>query len=105
MGDLGHQLSPEQVKAIGSVDLLLIPLGGTYTLEAEGAAKVTTALGSRLIIPMRFKTDKCDLPITEVDGFLEKMTHVKRLEESKIDLSPDKLPAAAPEVWGLNHAC
>ena len=105
VGDLGHQLSPEQVEAIGSVDLLLIPVGGTYTLDSEGAAKVVKSLEPKVVIPMHFKTDKCDLPIAEVDGFLQKMTHVKRLEESEIDLSPDKLPAAAPEVWVLNHAC
>jgi L-ascorbate metabolism protein UlaG (beta-lactamase superfamily) len=105
VGDLGHQLSPEQVEAIGSVDLLLIPVGGTYTLDSEGAAKVVKSLEPKVVIPMHFKTDKCDLPIAEVDGFLQKMTHVRRLEESEIDLSPDKLPAAAPEVWVLNHAC
>lgn len=105
VGDLGHQLSSEQIEAIGSVDLLLIPVGGTYTIDAEGAAKVAEALKARLVIPMHFKTDKCDLPIAEVDSFLTKMTNVKKLEESEIELSLDKLPAAGPEVWVMNHAC
>jgi len=105
VGDLGHQLSSEQIEAIGSVDLLLIPVGGTYTVDAEDAAKVAEALKARLVIPMHFKTDKCDLPITEVNSFLTKMTNVKKLEESEIELSLDKLPAAGPEVWVMNHAC
>ncbi len=105
LGDLGHQLSSEQIQAIGSVDLLLIPVGGTYTVDAKGAAKLAEALGARLVIPMHFKTEKCDLPIAEVDGFLTQMKNVKKFEESEIDLSPDKLPAAGAEVWVLNHAC
>jgi len=105
VGDLGHQLSPQQIEAIGPVDLLLIPVGGTYTVNAEGAAKVAEALEPKLVIPMHFKTDKCDLPISGVDGFLTQMTNVKRLEKSEIELSPDVLPAAGIEVWVLNHAC
>jgi L-ascorbate metabolism protein UlaG (beta-lactamase superfamily) len=105
MGDLGHQLSAEQIEAIGSVDVLLIPVGGTYTVDAEGAAKVATSLKARLVIPMHFKTDKCDLPITEVEPFLSKMTNVKKLGESEIEISKETLPAEEPEVWVMNHAC
>jgi L-ascorbate metabolism protein UlaG (beta-lactamase superfamily) len=105
MGDLGHQLSAEQIEDIGSVDLLLIPVGGTYTLDAEGAAKVVEALGAKLIIPMHFKTEKCDLPIEKVDGFLAQMTNVKELNVNEVDLSRAKLPATGHEVWVLNYAC
>ena len=105
MGDLGHQLSSEQIKAIDSVDLLLIPVGGTYTLDAEGATKVVEALGAKLVIPMHFKTDKCDLPIAKVDGFLARMTNVKELNVSEVDLSRDKLPSDGHEVWVLNYGC
>lgn len=105
MGDLGHQLSSEQIEAIDSVDLLLIPVGGTYTLDAEGATKVVEALGAKLVIPMHFKTDKCDLPIAKVDGFIAQMTNVKKLNVSEVDLSRDKLPSTGHEVWVLNYAC
>jgi L-ascorbate metabolism protein UlaG (beta-lactamase superfamily) len=105
MGDLGHQLSSEQIEAIDSVDLLLIPVGGTYTLDAEGATKVVEALGAKLVIPMHFKTDKCDLPIAKVDGFIAQMTNVKELNVSEVDLSRDKLPSTGHEVWVLNYAC
>jgi len=104
-GDLGHPLSNEQIKAIGPLDLLLIPVGGTYTVDADGAAKIAEALNPKLIIPMHFKTDKCALPISEVDGFLEKMPKVNQLKQSEIELSQDKLPDAGTEVWVLNHAC
>ncbi len=105
MGDLGHQLSAEQVSALGPVDLLLIPVGGTFTVDSDGAVKVAEALSPSLIIPMHFKTAKCELPIAEIDGFLSKMANVKQLQQSEIELSTDKLPAEGPEVWVLQHAC
>ncbi|MFC1867161.1 MBL fold metallo-hydrolase [Thermodesulfobacteriota bacterium] len=105
VGDLGHQLTPDQVESIGKVDILLLPVGGTYTVDAKGAAKVVESLGPRLVIPMHFKTDKCNLPIAELDGFLAQMTNIKKLEKSEIDLSSDKLPVPDLEVWVLNHAC
>jgi L-ascorbate metabolism protein UlaG (beta-lactamase superfamily) len=105
VGDLGHQLSPEQIKSIGTVDLLLIPVGGTFTVDASGAADVARSLGAKLTIPMHFKTDKCDLPIQTVEDFLELMPNVKLLNDFEIDLSPDQIPATEPEVWVLTHAC
>ena len=104
-GDLGHQLSADQIEAIGSVDLLLIPVGGTFTVDAKGAAKVVEALGPKIVIPMHFKTDKCDLPIGEVDDFLAQMANAKRVRQSEVELSPDTLPSAGTEVWVLDYAC
>jgi L-ascorbate metabolism protein UlaG (beta-lactamase superfamily) len=104
-GDLGHQLSREHIEAIGPLDLLLIPVGGTYTVDADGAAKIAEALSPKLIIPMHYKTEKCNLPISGVNDFLGKMAKVKELEQSEIELSKDKMPEAGPEVWVLKHAC
>jgi len=104
-GDLGHQLSSEQIEAIGLVDLLLIPVGGTYTVDADGAVKIVEALSPKLIIPMHYKTEKCDLPISGIEGFLEKMANVNQLQQSEIELSQDKMPGAGPDVWVLKHAC
>ncbi len=105
VGDLGHQLSAEQANAVGPVDLLLIPVGGTFTVDADGAVKVVEALRPKLTIPMHFKTDKCDLPIAGVDGFLAKMTNVKQLQKSEIKLALDDVPATGHEVWVMNYAC
>jgi len=105
VGDLGHQLSSEQTEAIGPVDLLLLPVGGTFTVDAGGAAGVVKALNPKVVIPMHFKTEKCDLPIAPVDGFLAQMNRVKKLNQSEIVLSSDKLPAAGPEIWVMDYAC
>ena len=105
LGDLGHVPIPEQVEAIGPVDVLLVPVGGTYTLDADEAAEVVKSLRPKVAIPMHFKTEKCDLPIEGVKGFLEKMDKVKGLGTSDIVISRGGLPDDGPEVWVLDHAC
>ncbi len=103
-GDLGHQLSSDQIKAIGNVDLLLVPVGGTFTVNADGAVDLVKSLKPGIVIPMHYKTAKCDLPIGEVDDFLAKMDNVKRLNKSEIELTPEMLPAQGAEVWVMDYA-
>jgi L-ascorbate metabolism protein UlaG (beta-lactamase superfamily) len=57
LGDLGHRLSDKEVKAIGQVDCLLIPVGGFYTIGPEEATAVADQLQPKLIIPMLWKTE------------------------------------------------
>ena len=87
------------------MEVLLVPVGGTYTVDADGAARVVSSLRPKVANPMHFKTDKCDLPIAGVEGFLEKMSKVKKLDVSEIEISSGDLPDKGPEVWVLNHAC
>lgn len=70
LGDLGHRLSPEQLTALGQVDVVLLPVGGTYTLDAQGAAQVAEDIGAPLTIAMHFKLPEVALPIAEVTAFL-----------------------------------
>ena len=55
-GDLGHLLSPEQIKKIGNVDILLIPIGGRAVLDAGGATEVMKQLNPAVVIPMHYRT-------------------------------------------------
>lgn len=55
MGDLGHPLTPEQLAALGKVDILLLPIGGTYTVDATGAKTVAGAVKPRVICPMHYR--------------------------------------------------
>jgi len=104
-GDLGHQLNEEQLAAIGPVDLLLVPVGGTFTLDSLGAAKLIEALQPHLVIPMHFKTQRCTLPIAPPDEFLNHMVSVKQLKQSEVELTKNDVPQGGPEIWVLNHAC
>lgn len=55
LGDLGHQLSKGQLAAIGKCDVVLVPVGGTFTVDAAGAKAVCDALKPRIVIPMHYR--------------------------------------------------
>jgi L-ascorbate metabolism protein UlaG (beta-lactamase superfamily) len=105
LGDLGHILSKDQIKAMGAVDILLVPVGGTYTLDTDIAAQLIHLVKPKVAIPMHFRTKKCLFPITGVDAFLTRMKDVKKLGRSEIELSSDMLPEMGTQVWVLDYAC
>ncbi len=91
LGDLGHQLSAEQVKEIGPVDVLLIPVGGFYTIDAAGANKVIEALKPKAVVPMHYKTPAVALPVATVDAFVLGKNY-QWITGNQISMSLDKLP-------------
>jgi L-ascorbate metabolism protein UlaG (beta-lactamase superfamily) len=92
LGDLGHQLTEEQAAEVGTV--LLVPVGGFFTIDAAVASQVCDRLKPRVIIPMHFKTDKCDFPISSVDDFLQGKKNVIRPEASQVEFQAAALPAS-----------
>ncbi|MCX7015665.1 MAG: MBL fold metallo-hydrolase [Candidatus Sumerlaeota bacterium] len=83
-GDLGHPLSEEQVKQVGPVDILMICVGGYFTVGPEEATAVAKALKPRVLIPMHFKTeDTPSLPIGGVDAFLKGWDKVVREKDAR----------------------
>jgi L-ascorbate metabolism protein UlaG (beta-lactamase superfamily) len=103
LGDLGHELDAGKVKEIGGVDVLLVPVGGFYTIDARQATGVCEALKPRVVIPMHVKTAKCDYPITGVEDFLKGRRNVSRLAASETEINKDKLPSETETVV-LQHA-
>lgn len=102
-GDLGHPLDVEQVRAVGRPDVLLIPVGGHYTVGPAEAAAVVAALNPRLIIPMHYKTEATGgWPIGPVDDFLKGRTAVVRQGQT-VSITRDTLPPEGT-VWVLAHA-
>ncbi len=91
LGDLGHLLDQQTIGEIGPVDILLIPVGGTYTIDAQGAAKVAAQLNPGMIIPMHYKTPAIDFPITGVDLFLSKMGTGDRVESNELTVTKQDL--------------
>lgn len=71
MGDLGHQLTPEQLASIGKADAVLVPVGGVYTVDAQGARQVCGAVGTRCVVPMHYRHAPYGLPnVAGVEDFL-----------------------------------
>ena len=93
LGDLGHQLTSAEIKSLGQVDVLLIPVGGVFTIDAEGAALVYDDIKPRIAIPMHYKTDCCKwLKSTAVD-FIKGRKHVRILDSDEVEFTSSRLPA------------
>ena len=91
VGDLGHLLSKSQLEEIGEIDVLMIPVGGTFTLDAEGAVASIEQFSPKITIPMHFKTPAVSMPIDPVDIFLEKMGQGEYLDSDTIEITTEDL--------------
>jgi L-ascorbate metabolism protein UlaG (beta-lactamase superfamily) len=90
LGDLGHLLSDQQVREIGEIDILFLPVGGNYTIDAREAYKITELIKPRIIIPMHFKTPAISFDIDPVEAFTGYFEKVIKKPFLQIDeLSPD----------------
>jgi L-ascorbate metabolism protein UlaG (beta-lactamase superfamily) len=90
LGDIGHTLSAGQIKAIGEIDVLMLPVGGVYTLNGIDAKKVVEQLRpKRFILPMHYATSVFD-EVVSPDEFLEDQKNVdKLLMSNEFQIDPD----------------
>lgn len=103
LGDLGHVPSSEQVQQMGNVDILLIPVGGTFTINAAQAAEVVNLIEPKIVIPMHYKTPSLKLDVESVDRFLREMG-VKQVEpQPKLVVNKSALPAETTVVLLVNQ--
>jgi len=71
-GDLGQPLlTPSQLEAIGNLDVLLIPVGGVYTIDGPEAARITEQVRPRIVVPIHYRTADLTLPLEPIDDFLD----------------------------------
>lgn len=103
LGDLGHVIPAEDLQKLGPVDVLCIPVGGFYTIDAGDATQVMQAISPRICIPMHYKTSKLNFPIAPVDEFLKGKRHIKLVSGSETEITSDSLPEAI-EVWVFESA-
>jgi L-ascorbate metabolism protein UlaG (beta-lactamase superfamily) len=73
LGDLGHILTEKQIDAIGEVDILMIPIGGTYTIDAKEAEKVIAQIDPKIIIPMHYKIPGLKVEIAGEEEFAKEL--------------------------------
>jgi L-ascorbate metabolism protein UlaG (beta-lactamase superfamily) len=98
LGDLGHTLGPKQLSEIGPVDILLVPVGGFFTIDAREATTVAESVGAKVVIPMHYKTAKADYPIKPVDDFLLGKKNIRKLDSSEAEYTKETLPEKAEIV-------
>lgn len=77
LGDLGHTLSESIISEIGDIDVLFVPVGGVYTVDAKTAVDVVNSIEPKVIVPMHYKTDEhkgeAFSEVSPVDEFLKEM--------------------------------
>lgn len=91
LGDLGHALSRREADGLKNLDLLMIPVGGVYTIDAAQAKELVDTLAPRLTVPMHYRCAEHGLRnIAPVEDFLKlwKPDDVRRLSSSEYEFDP-----------------
>jgi L-ascorbate metabolism protein UlaG (beta-lactamase superfamily) len=76
LGDLGHIPTAEQYARMGEVDLLMIPVGGVYTIDAEEAYQIVQAIKPGIVIPMHYNTPHLCFELAPLEQFTCKFNQV-----------------------------
>lgn len=102
LGDLGHLLSPAQLQTLGEVDVLFLPVGGRFTIDAAQAAALVEQVKPKIAIPMHYKTRYLRMEISDERGFVESFDHTY-LKKDTIELTPQTI-SDYPQVVVLEYA-
>lgn len=97
LGDLGHILENKQLEVLAGIDILLVPVGGKYTLDAKQAVEVVSQIEPRMVIPMHYKVPGLKFDIDGVDKFIKEMG-INPTEEEKLKISKKDLPQEDMEL-------
>lgn len=101
LGDLGHVLDNKQLEALVGTDILMIPVGGKYTLNAKQAVEVISQIEPRLVIPMHYKVKGLKYNIDSIDKFIKEIG-IKATEEEKLKIAKKDLPQEDMELVVFN---
>jgi L-ascorbate metabolism protein UlaG (beta-lactamase superfamily) len=85
-GDLGHLLEPTMLEDLDDIDVLLIPVGGTYTIDGKEAAKITQEIEPRIVVPMHYKIPGLNLDLDGSATFIKEMGLTPE-KQAKISIS------------------
>lgn len=91
LGDLGTELDNEQLELVDGVDILMIPVGGTYTIDAKTAVKIINDVSPKIVIPMHYKLPgSTETTLASLDKFLgeigEEPETLEKIKVMKKDL-------------------
>lgn len=92
LGDLGHRLSEKEQEEINGVSVLMIPVGGVYTIDAKKAVEIINQVEPKIVMPMHYRLPDSKIELGSLDKFLSEMGErtTRKLEVLKI--SKDKIP-------------
>lgn len=100
LGDLGHSLANGQIEKLEGIDILMIPVGGTYTINAKQSTEVISQLEPRIVIPMHYNLKGLKLPkkIDGISSFCKEFGACPTEEINKFKISKKDLPSGEMKV-------
>ena len=103
LSDIGHTLSEASLEALGRIDVLLVPVGGNFSIDGREAKEVMSGVRPRVTIPIHYKTPvTASWPIEDESAFLSGLEDVRRLDMLTVSVTPETLPEQ-PEVWVMRY--
>jgi len=101
LGDLGHTLDSGIASQLKPLDVLFIPVGGTFTIGPAEAWSIVESLEPKVTIPMHYRVPGLNLPLVTVDEFLRYVKYpTRRVDSNSVEVEKEKMPRES-EVWVL----
>lgn len=101
LGDLAHTLDDSELEKLVGTDILLIPVGGHFTLDAKKAVEVISQIEPRMVIPMHYRHPDVKIELDDLEKFIKEIGVVPTYEE-KLKISKKDLPAEEMELVVLS---
>lgn len=90
LGDLGHKLTDRQEEEINGVDILMVPVGGVYTLDASGAVEVVNQVEPKVVMPMHYQLSDSKIKLHSLDKFLNEIGEKEVQRRDVLKVGKDK---------------
>jgi L-ascorbate metabolism protein UlaG (beta-lactamase superfamily) len=101
LGDLGDTPAPAVIKKLLKLDVVMMPVGGVYTIDAEQAVRLVRDIEPGIVLPMHYGTSQCAIPLEPVDEFTRRFGRtVRKVSERPVEVSTGAIPSST-EVWVL----
>lgn len=103
MGDFGESPSPSSIELLDDTAVVMIPVGGTYTIDADEAVALLSKIQYSVAIPMHYRTADCTIDIAPIDRFTSVYTGtIRTIPGNTVKVGPGTLPSS-PEAWILGY--
>ncbi|MEA1926344.1 MAG: MBL fold metallo-hydrolase [Patescibacteria group bacterium] len=98
LGDLGHTLTEKLLEQIGQIDIMMIPVGGTFTIEPKEAKEVIGQLEPKIVIPMHYKVKGIKIDFADENAFCEELGSCPKEKTSKLSVKRKDLDGIESEI-------
>jgi len=98
LGDVGEELNEKQLEEINSIDILMIPVGGNFTIDAKKAKEIVKKIEPKIVIPMHYKMKGTTIKIDDEKKFCNEMGNCPKEKTSKLNIKKKDLEGKTMDV-------